>query len=82
MLNRCGRLLEKLNRDVHGVEEFLVGFCPGHALFEEFHGFQSGHLVEQFAENPDPVEFFFVHEQFFFARIALFDVDRRINALA
>ena len=66
---------------IHGDEEFLVGLGVLDAFLQFGHGFEWGHVGEEFAENPHAIQGGLVVEQVVAACGAGDDVHGREDAL-
>src|SRR5436853_6179592 len=64
----------------HRTEELAVALGLPHLREQELHAFDRRQGCQDLAQHPDPIEVVLRDEQFFFARAALLDVDRREHA--
>ena len=66
---------------VHGDQELLIVLRSFHALLQKLHSLHTGHVRQEVAQNPEPVDLVLVQEQVIAAGAAERDVHSGEDAL-
>ena len=66
---------------LHGEEELLIGLGVFEAVEQEFNRWQVFHAMQQFAQNPHPLQFFLAGQQLLTASARAANIDGRIDTL-